>query len=72
MISEKVCIVSDDRRLSEIFKEHTIIITKLLDLKPSHSTTTSLPKILKLLAIILASRSFLLCKGRSVGSSFIL
>ena len=47
MISEKDCIVSDDRRLSEIFNEHFINITKTLDLKPSIiSTTTSLPKIL--------------------------
>ena len=48
MISEKDCIVSDDRRLSEIFNEHFINITKTLDLKPSIIlTTTSLPEILE-------------------------
>ena len=48
MISEKDCIVSDDRRLSEIFNEHFINITKTLDLKPSIiSTTTSLPEIVE-------------------------
>ena len=48
MISEKDCIVSDDRRLSEIFNEHFINITKTLDLKPSViSTTTSLPEIIE-------------------------
>ena len=47
MISEKDCIVSDDRRPSEIFKEHFISITKTLDVKPSIiSTTTSLPEII--------------------------
>ena len=41
-------IVRDDRRLSEIFNEHFINITKTLDLKPSTiSTTTSLPKIIE-------------------------
>ena len=48
MISEKDCIVSDDRRLSEIFNKHFINITKTLDLKPSIiSATTSLPKIIE-------------------------
>ena len=46
IISEKDCIVSDDRRLSEIFNEHFINITKTLDLKPSIiATTINLPKI---------------------------
>ena len=35
MISKKGYIVSDDRRLSEIFNTHFINITKTLDLKPS-------------------------------------
>ena len=48
MISEKDCIVSDDRKLSEIFKEYFINITKTFDLKPSIvSTTASLPEIIK-------------------------
>ena len=48
MISEKDCIVSDDRRLSEIFNEHFINITNTLDLKPSIiSTTTSLPDLIE-------------------------
>ena len=48
MISEKDCIVFDNRRLSEIFNEHFINITKTLDLKPSIiSTTTSLPEIIE-------------------------
>ena len=48
MISEKDCIVSDDRRLSEIFNEHFINITKTLDSKPSISpTTTSIPEIIE-------------------------
>ena len=48
MISEKDCIVSDNRRLSEIFNEHFINITKTLDLKPSIIyTTTSLPEIIE-------------------------
>ena len=32
MVLEKDCIVSDDKRLSEIFNTHSIIITKTLDL----------------------------------------
>ena len=40
MISEKDCIVSDDRRLSEIFNTHFINITKTLDLKPSIISTS--------------------------------
>ena len=48
MISEKDCIVSDDRRLSKIFNEHFINIAKALDLKASMiSTTTSLPEIIE-------------------------
>ena len=46
MISEKGCVVSEGRRLSEIFNAHFINITKTLDLKPSIiSTTKSLPEI---------------------------
>ena len=48
MISEKDCIVCDDRILSEIFSEHFINISKTLDLKPSIiSTTTNLPEIIE-------------------------
>ena len=48
MIPEKDCIVSDDRRLSEIFDEHFFNITKTLDLKPSIiPITTSLPEIIE-------------------------
>ena len=47
MISEKDCIDSDDRRLSEIFNKHFINITKTLDLKLSIiSITTSLSEII--------------------------
>ena len=47
-ISEKDCIVSDDRRLSEIFNTYFMNITKTLSLKPSIiSTTKSLPKIIE-------------------------
>ena len=35
MISEKDCIVSDDRRLFKIFNTHFINITKTLNLKAS-------------------------------------
>ena len=43
MVSEKDCIISNERGLSEIFKEHFINIAKTLDLKSSIiSTTTSL------------------------------
>ena len=46
MISEKDCIISDDKRLSEIFNTHFINITKILDLKPSIiSTNKSVPEI---------------------------
>ena len=46
MISEKDCIVSDDRRLSETFNGYFINITKTLDLKPHIiSTTTSLSEL---------------------------
>ena len=72
MISEKDWIISDNRRLSDIFIEHFINITKTLDLKPSIiSTTTSLPEIIETYKDY-PSRKFLLCKGRSVSSSFIL
>ena len=79
-ISEKDFIVSDDRRLSEIFNEHFIDITKTLDLKPRIiSTTSSLPKIiqtflkfLKPLKIILELGKLLIYKGRSVSPSFIM
>ena len=50
MISEKDYIVSDDRRLSEIFNTHFINITKTLDLKPSLFLLIKVfPKLLKLL-----------------------
>ena len=49
MISEKDCIVSDDRRLSEIFNTHFINISKTLELKPSIiSTTKCLPEIIEI------------------------
>ena len=48
MISEKVFLFSDDSRLSEIFNEHFINITKTLYLKPSIiSTIKSLPEIME-------------------------
>ena len=48
MISAKDCVVSDDRKLSEIFNEYFINVTKTLYLKPRIiSTTTSLPKIIE-------------------------
>ena len=48
MISEKDCIVSDDRRLSETFNGYFINITKTVDLKPHNiSTTTSLSELTK-------------------------
>ena len=48
MISEKDCIISDDRKLSEILNTHFINITKTLDLKPSIiSTTKSLSEIIE-------------------------
>ena len=48
MIWEKDCVVSDDRRLSEIFNEHFINITKTLDLKASITfTTTSLRELIE-------------------------
>ena len=48
MISEKTCICSDDKRLSEIFKEHFINITETLDLKSSIiSTNKSFPEIIE-------------------------
>ena len=48
MISEKGCILSDTRRLSEIFNTHFVNITKTLDLKPSIvSTNKSVPEIIE-------------------------
>ena len=48
MISEKDCIASDDRRLSETIYAHFISITKALDLKPSIiSTNKSVPEIIE-------------------------
>ena len=48
MISEKDYIVSDDRRLSEIFNTHFINITKALDLKSSIiSANKSAPEIIE-------------------------
>ena len=48
MISEKYYIVSDDRRLSEIFNTYFINITKTLDLKPSIiPTNKSVPEIIE-------------------------
>ena len=53
MIPEKDCIVSDDRRLSEIVNTRFLNITKTVDLKPSMiSTNKSFSKLLKLLKII--------------------
>ena len=73
MISEKDCIVSDDRRLSEIFNEHFINITKTLDLKPSIiPTTKSLPEIIETFKDHPSVKKIFLCEGRSVSSSFIL
>ena len=73
MISEKDCIVSDNRRLSEIFNEHFINVTKTLDLQPSIiSTTTSLPEIIETFKDHPSVKKYFLSKGRSVSSSFIL
>ena len=48
MVSEKDCIISDDRRLPEIFDGHFINVTKTLDLKPSIIPTTArLPEIIE-------------------------
>ena len=48
VISEKNCIVSDDRRLSEIFNTHFINITKILDLKQTIiSTNKSVPEVIE-------------------------
>ena len=53
MISEKDCIVFDDRKLSEIFNEHFINITKTSDLKPrSYLLLQVFLKLLKLLTLI--------------------
>ena len=76
MISEKDCIVSDDRTLSEIFKTHFINITKTLNQVTLNQVSFLLLqvflKLLKLLNITLALRIFVLCEGRSVNSFFIL
>ena len=48
IISEKACIVFDNRGLSEIFKSHFINVTETLDLKPSIIfTNKSVPKIIE-------------------------
>lgn len=48
MISERDCRVSDGKRLSKIFNEHFLNITKTLDPKPSVIfTTTSLLEIIE-------------------------
>ena len=60
-ISEKDCIVFDERRLSEIFNIDFININKTLDLKPSIiSTNKSAPEIIETFKDILASRKFFL------------
>ena len=57
MISEKDCMVSNDRRLSEIFNEHFISITKN---QVSFLLLQVFLKLLKLLKIILVLRKFYL------------
>ena len=53
IISEKDCIVFDDRSLSEIFNEHFINITKTSDLNPrSYLLLQVFLKLLKLLTLI--------------------
>ena len=48
VIFEKDFIVSDDRKLSEIFNTYFINITKILDLKPSiTSSNKSIPEIIE-------------------------
>ena len=65
IISEKDCIVSDDRRLSEIFNEHFINITKTLDLKPSIiATTINLPKITETFKDHPSIKKFFLSEGK--------
>ena len=73
MISEKDCIVSDDRRLSEIFNTRFINITKTLNLKPRIiSTTKSILEIVETFKDHPSIKIFFLCEGRSVNSSLIL
>ena len=73
MISEKDCIVSDDRRLSEIFNTHFINITKTLDLKPSiFSTKKSVPKIIETFKDNPSTKQIFSLEGRNVNLSFIL
>ena len=72
MIWEKDSVVSDDRRLSEIFKEHFINITKTLDLKASITfTTTSLREIVETFNDHPSVNIFFYSEKRSVSSSFI-
>ena len=73
MISEKDCIVSDDRRLSEIFNTHFINITKTLDLKPGiFSTKKSVPKIIETFKNNPSTKQIFSLEGRNVNLSFIL
>ena len=73
MISEKDCIVSDDRRLSEIFNTRFINITKTLNLKPSIiSTTKSILEIFETFKDHPSIKIFFLFEGRSVKPSLIL
>ena len=74
MISEKVFIVSDNRGLSETFKEHLINIAKTLDLKPSIiSTSKRFQEIIEFLKDHPSIKEvFSLLGEESVSSSFIL
>ena len=72
-ILEKDCIVSNNRRLSEIFNENFINITKTLDLKPSIiSTITSLPEIIETFKDHPSIKKIFLCEVTGVSSSFIM
>ena len=67
MISEKDCVVSDDRRPSGIFNEHFIDIAETLDLKPSIFLPLQVfPKLLKLLKIIAALKNLIETGGVSI------
>ena len=74
MISEKDCVVSDDRRLFKIFNRHFINTTKTLNLKPSIVLTNkSLSEIIETFKdhrSVKKTKS--LCEGRSINSRFIL
>ena len=73
MIWEKDCVISDCRRLSEIFNEHFINITKTLDLKASITfTTTSLREIIETFNDHPSVNIFFYSEKRSVSSSFIM